>query len=235
MLGKKGFTLLPLSSTAIMDGPSIPDGREQTSEQAEATATGDNDSGATPPSAAVDSAARLQRLLQGDAGLALWLEYTRYFDLNHRERVLSDLRKLKTMEEERDKLLQEIHRTTSGLVQSSAIKASSEVLSSKPKLPSAPEHVIPLTSTSASSSVRGGFLSDRPMPPPPLPMPPPPLPMPVPSVVKGTRDYPMWRGYPAHAVTDSRFFLVKCSNTANIYMSQRDVGFPRPLYLLPSG
>lgn len=201
-----------------MDRTSTTDAKAETSDHTKIAATFHDDSGSMCPGDAIDNAARLQDLLLSDADLALWLEHTRFFDIAHRERVLSGLRKLKAMEEERAKLLQELHGSTGGLIQSTATQTFSEVPTSKPLPPPSPTYFASSTATSASGSVHGGFAAVRAMAPP--------LPLAAASVVKGTPGYMNSRRHLAHAVADSRFFLIKCSNTANVYMSQRDVSFP---------
>ncbi|POR37356.1 Uncharacterized protein TPAR_02433 [Tolypocladium paradoxum] len=209
-----------------MDRTSSIDVNAEASDQAKMAAIARDDANLTPSGDAIDNAASLQRLLLHNADLALWLEHTRFFDLAHRERVLSGLRKLKSMEEERAKLLQELHGSTGGLMQSPAAQTSSltqspaaqsttEVTTSKPLPPPSPTYFASSTPTSASGSIHGGFTADRTMAPP--------LPLAATSTIKGTPGYFKPRRHLAHAVTDSRFFLVKCSNTANVYMSQRDV------------
>ncbi|RCI10234.1 hypothetical protein L249_8534 [Ophiocordyceps polyrhachis-furcata BCC 54312] len=127
-----------------------------------------------------DTEGRLRRLVKDDADLQLWLQHTRYFDLGHRKRVLESIRKLKVVEEEREKLMLELR-----LAQASS--------SSSPKLPPR------LRSTSASVTDEGSVADDD---------------VAVASHSSTTRA--------AKVATDTRFFLVKCFNTANIYMSQRD-------------
>ncbi|PNY28796.1 Uncharacterized protein TCAP_01276 [Tolypocladium capitatum] len=173
-----------------------------------------NSSSSTPSGDAVDAATRLQDLLRDDADLVLWLEHTRFFDIAHRERVLSGLRRLRFMEEERAKLLQELHGSMSGLIQSLAAQTISHDPTNRPLPPPSPTCFASSTPTSASGSVHGGFTADGTMAPA--------LPLPAASVIKGTPGYLDLRRHLAHVMTDSRFFLVKCSNTANVYMSQRD-------------
>ncbi|RDA87862.1 hypothetical protein CP532_2989 [Ophiocordyceps camponoti-leonardi (nom. inval.)] len=130
-----------------------------------------------------DTDGRLRKLLKDDADLQLWLQHTRYFDLGHRERVLESVRKLKVVEEEREKLMLEL-RLVQATSSSSCPKTSRRI-----------------RSTSASVTDEASVVADDDVV----------VVAPQPSTTK-----------PAKAATDTRFFLVKCFNTANIYMSQRD-------------
>ncbi|RDA92425.1 hypothetical protein CP533_4703 [Ophiocordyceps camponoti-saundersi (nom. inval.)] len=126
-----------------------------------------------------DTEGRLRRLLKDDADLQLWLQHTRYFDLDHRRRVLDNVRKLKLVEEEREKLMLELRIAQA---------------SSSPKLS---RH---LMSASGSATDEASVAADDD----------------VAAVASASSTRPV------KAATDTRFFLVKCFNTANIYMSQRD-------------
>lgn len=51
-----------------------------------------------------------------DCDLKLWLQHTGFFDIEHRQKVLDALRKLKAIDEQRCKILSEIRTTTDYLV-----------------------------------------------------------------------------------------------------------------------
>ncbi|PHH88907.1 hypothetical protein CDD83_6887 [Cordyceps sp. RAO-2017] len=75
---------------------------------------------ATTASAATDDepmavSPALQALLRQEPELKLWLEHTGYFDAAHRARVVQGIKRLKAAEEERDRILRELHDTTGGL------------------------------------------------------------------------------------------------------------------------
>ncbi|PNP50227.1 hypothetical protein THARTR1_09058 [Trichoderma harzianum] len=50
--------------------------------------------------------------LEADSDIKLWLQYTGFFDIEHRQKVLTALRKLKTLDEQRSKILEEIRTST---------------------------------------------------------------------------------------------------------------------------
>ncbi|UNI18118.1 hypothetical protein JDV02_004408 [Purpureocillium takamizusanense] len=165
--------------------------------------------------AATDAA--LLKLLRDDTDLKLWLEFTRYFDLGHREHVLEGLKKLRAVEEEREKLLQELHYTTaavSGSVFGPPCTPGSyfTLATSSPVARSIDPRRRASTSTAQSlfkgypSSAAG--ISTAAEPPS--------------GQATGSQQQQMSSTAPYKENKDSRFFLVKCFNTSNVYMSQRD-------------
>ena len=53
----------------------------------------------------------LEELLRHDDDLRLWLEHTRYFDVEHRRRVLDAARSFRAFDEERKKFLAKVQLT----------------------------------------------------------------------------------------------------------------------------
>ncbi|ODA80791.1 hypothetical protein RJ55_03751 [Drechmeria coniospora] len=205
---------------------------------------------------------RLETLLCEDADLRLWLEHTHYFDIAYRERVLDSYRKLKAVEEERQRLLQELraiggpatfYSPTTGPVHQAPIhnqlhevqaKVASRSLTHLRSTSSKEEAIQPSatsTPTLASSSVThpdGALTSPppttllQPLPPPP-PSPPSPPSSPPLSPPTSSPSPTAWAparretgggrpDFPVKTQLESRYFLFKCSNTLNVYMSQRD-------------
>ncbi|UKZ62610.1 uncharacterized protein TrAtP1_003851, partial [Trichoderma atroviride] len=58
----------------------------------------------TPDAPSVDLAA--------ENDVKLWLQHTGFFDVEHRQKVLGALRQLKALDEQRQKIISEIHHTT---------------------------------------------------------------------------------------------------------------------------
>ncbi|KAJ6438954.1 artemis protein [Purpureocillium lavendulum] len=172
----------------------------------------DNDEGVSTAVSTAGDSPQLVALLQEDADLRLWLEYTRYFDPAHRERVLEGIKKLRAVEEERDKLLQELQSTAV----TSPVSASMGSFTPAPVPSSMTTHAgsTALVPFIASGSIAASFTED--------------------SLSSGVSPLAIRRrvgegvalAMPkpiARATTqDSRFFLIKCFNTANVYLSQRD-------------
>jgi hypothetical protein len=62
----------------------------------------------TPDAPSVDLAA--------ESDVKLWLQHTGFFDVEHRQKILDALRQLKALDEQRQKILSEIHRATPYIV-----------------------------------------------------------------------------------------------------------------------
>lgn len=67
--------------------------------------------------------------LAAESDLRLWLQHTGFFDLEHRQKVLSALRQLKALDEQRQKIISEIHSTTPYIVPPSTPALSQSVYS----------------------------------------------------------------------------------------------------------
>lgn len=182
--------------------------------------------------------APLLALIRDDADLCIWLQHTGYFNLARRERVLEGIRKLQAVDEERHKLVLELHTETAGLFQPSSslpVPSSSSpslscasVLSvaagagAYPDVPGAARVASSSPASTATSSVaesvpdasaarherRGADPEEEPSP----------------LASARLRSASGRPGGAAPGRADTRFFLVKCFDSVNVYMSQRDVG-----------
>ncbi|KAL3962708.1 hypothetical protein ACCO45_004231 [Purpureocillium lilacinum] len=161
----------------------------------------------------------LLELLEGDTDLKLWLEHTHYFDLAHRERVVEGMKKLRAVEEEREKLLQELHGTAPGVsgpvagptytpAPESALEGRVIGASSM----ATPNFTMPSCETASFSE---GSFANAPAASTAAPG------SPSGAVVAVAAGHSARRTSP-DLLKDTRFFLVKCFNTSNVYMSQRD-------------
>ncbi|PHH80555.1 hypothetical protein CDD80_1067 [Ophiocordyceps camponoti-rufipedis] len=147
---------------------------------------------------------RLRRLLRDDADLRLWLQHTRYFDVAHRQRILDGMRKLQAIDQEREKVIVELQGATGELVR----------IPPPPPPPPPPQQqqqqqVTSLSGSASDSANAGSSAGDEEVVPASVP-------------AKGSAAIVFSLPRPAKIKADTRFFLVKCFNTANIYMSQRD-------------
>ncbi|TWU75037.1 hypothetical protein ED733_006367 [Metarhizium rileyi] len=154
------------------------------------------------PMAPTNPQASLQELLENHEELRIWLDHTGFFDHGHRKRVLDGVRELQGLEAEKAKVLQKIQ-------------------SSKPsdKLASASSPSACSTPTQQKLHVRDaaayGTLS------------PPREPSAHARSCSASRAPPLVRELEQLSVRmaarkDTRYFLVKSSNTTNVYMSRRD-------------
>ncbi|KAM4063146.1 hypothetical protein HRG_010293 [Hirsutella rhossiliensis] len=203
----------------------------------------------TPDTAGPDHddalSAPLRALLRHDAELRLWLLHTGYFEPARRERVLEGIRKLRAVDEERDKLVLELRTSAGGLFHGlpflplasplsspsfSSTSASAAAgfdalpatnvaavrLTAPPAAQVAPSYSASTAASSVAGSVRGDAKvrrEERDAGPEELPSP----------LVKARLGSGSGRvGSAAHGRADTRFFLLKSFDSANIYMSQRD-------------
>ncbi|GFP52800.1 YTH domain-containing protein 1 [Trichoderma asperellum] len=70
--------------------------------------------------------------LVAEGDLKLWLQHTGFFDIEHRQKVLSALRQLKALDEQRQKIISEIQNTTPYIVPPSTPALSPGVYSPSP-------------------------------------------------------------------------------------------------------
>ncbi|PHH65986.1 hypothetical protein CDD81_934 [Ophiocordyceps australis] len=191
----------------------------------------------------------LNKLFKVDPDIQLWLKYSGYFNLARREFTLDKLRKLEALEDERSELLLELGTPVSAVAahKDEAIISVATKLPNMPSVPAAGDKL--KQAEDGAPSVIPCKRSAVPEPFPAAPRSPPPtrqsaanVPLTAssssapnstcvtPQVATSTvpqvapvasTTSPSTSQGPAR-LKDSRFFLVKCSNTANIYMSQRD-------------
>ncbi|GJN73651.1 hypothetical protein PLICBS_007733 [Purpureocillium lilacinum] len=162
----------------------------------------------------------LLELLQGDTDLKLWLEHTHYFDLAHRERVVEGMKKLRAVEEEREKLLQELHGTAgpgvsgpvAGPTYTPAPESALEGRVIGASSMATPNFMMPSCETASFSE---GSFANAPAASTAAPG------SPSGAVVAVAAGHSARRTSP-DLLKVTRFFLVKCFNTSNVYMSQRD-------------
>lgn len=174
-------------------------------------------------SAASDAAApapsQLWALLRADADLRLWLRHTGYFETAHRVRVLDMMRRLKACDEERDRLVLNIRAATDGAAQALAALpcspppslspgASAAAAAARPPA-RAPVAVAPSDCGSRCEERAAGPGDEEGS-------------VPAPRADAGLSSRSRARGR-----ADTRFFLVKCFDSVNIYFSQRDVSQAR--------
>ncbi|KAL7904400.1 YT521-B-like domain-containing protein [Trichoderma velutinum] len=102
-----------------------------------ADSDGETSSGETTRSVSQENQSQQQHQHDGnitldvDSYINLWLQYTGFFDIKHRQKVFTALRKLKALDEQRSKILEEIRTSTS--TESSGSSTASTV----PQSPSA--------------------------------------------------------------------------------------------------
>lgn len=186
----------------------------------------------------------LLELLQGDTDLKLWLEHTHYFDLAHRERVVEGMKKLRAVEEEREKLLQELHGTAgpgvsgpvAGPTYTPAPESALEGRVIGASSMATPNFMMPSCETASFSE---GSFANAPAASTAAPGSPSGAVVAVAAGHSARRTSPdLLKGVLLHSHVQqrgsrnltrgkvTRFFLVKCFNTSNVYMSQRDVSVP---------
>ncbi|EQK99632.1 YT521-B-like family protein [Ophiocordyceps sinensis CO18] len=190
---------------------------------------------------------RLRALLGDDTDLRLWLQHTGFFDPEYRQQILRSVRKIRAVDVERDKLVLDLRESTGGLFQVSPLSFSPSFPSPPSSLstftsagagfdagataaaatavrltPDGLAQVAPSDSFSTATSSVADSVSaiskeraeerteERGTGPEEVPSP-----LAQARLCSGS-------GIAARGRADTRFFLVKCFDSANIYMSQRD-------------
>ncbi|KID77876.1 YTH domain-containing protein 1 [Metarhizium brunneum] len=144
----------------------------------------------------------LQELVKVDDELRLWLDHTGFFDLAHRKRVLDGVRELQGLEAERAKVLEKIQ---SSKPSGQPVSDPSLSANSTPTLKKL--HFREDAAYGIASPPREPAAHARSRPDVMVPM---------------MGDTEQLSGRLGPRRIDTRYFLVKSSNTTNVYMSRRD-------------
>ncbi|EFY90623.1 YT521-B-like family protein [Metarhizium acridum CQMa 102] len=144
----------------------------------------------------------LQELVKVDEELRLWLDHTSFFDLAHRKRVLGGVRELQRLEAEKAKVLEMIQSSKPSGQPASEPSLSANSTLTRKELHSGEDAACGIVSPPREPAAYARSRPDAMVP------------------MMGETEQLSGRLGPGK--TDTRYFLVKSSNTTNVYMSRRD-------------